>query len=220
MALTLEALAQALSLPYRGEGSTCIDHVAPLEDADSGALSFLANRKYRRYLAQTRASVVILRPEWQAECPAAMLLSDNPYLTYAKATALLYPQPDLQTQGGAMVHPSAVVAADVRLPDSVQIGPLVVIESGVVLGEQVVIGPGCVIGANCRIGAGSRLLAKVTLLADVILGERVLIQPGAVLGADGFGFANDAGAWVKVPQLGRVVVGNDVEIGANTCIDR
>jgi UDP-3-O-[3-hydroxymyristoyl] glucosamine N-acyltransferase len=216
VALSLHRLATLLGVGHQGDGATQVDHVAPLEDADAGALSFLANKKYRRDLATTRASVVVVRDEWKQDCPCACLVSENPYLTFARAAALLYPE----AEPSAGVSPSAVVAEDVVLPASVSIGPQVVIESGVQIGEGVIIGPGSVIGRNCRIGADSRLVARVTLLHEVILGERVLIQPGAVLGADGFGFANDNDAWVKVPQLGRVIVGNDVEIGANTCIDR
>jgi UDP-3-O-[3-hydroxymyristoyl] glucosamine N-acyltransferase len=213
---TLQQLATALDVACVGDPATQVDRIAPLEDAEPASLSFLANSRYRRHLAETRASIVILREEWLPECPCAALLSPNPYLTFAHAAGLLYPQPARP----AGVHPSAVVAADARLAESVRVGPLAVIESGARLGERVDIGPGCIIGANCQIGADCRLLPRVTLLAGVVLGERVLIQPGAVLGADGFGFANDAGSWVKVPQLGGVQLGNDVEIGANTCIDR
>ncbi|MEO5344387.1 MAG: UDP-3-O-(3-hydroxymyristoyl)glucosamine N-acyltransferase, partial [Gammaproteobacteria bacterium SHHR-1] len=180
MRYSLQQLASALGVGHSGDPATPIDRIAPLEDAEPGALSFLANRKYRRHLAETQASAVVLRQDWLADCPCAALISDNPYLTYARAAGLLYPEP-VRSPG---VHPSAVVAADARLAESVRVGPLAVIESGAVLGERVDIGPGCIIGTNCQIGADCRLLARVTLLAGVVLGERVLIQPGAVLGAD------------------------------------
>ena len=216
MAFRLLALAETLGVDYVGDAETLVDHVAPLEEAGAGALSFLANKKYKKHLVETRASVVVLRPEWLPACPVAALVSDNPYLVYARAASLLYPQG--KVAGG--IHASAVVADDVWVPGSVVIGPTAVIESGVELGEDVVIGPGSVVGSGSRIGRGSRLMANVTLCSGVVLGERVLVQPGAVIGGDGFGFANDQGTWVKVPQLGGVVIGNDVEIGANTCIDR
>lgn len=212
----LDALAEALGAEFVGDPATRVNHVAPLEDAGPGALSFLANKKYLRHLSATGAAVVVLQAQWRADCPCAALVSDNPYLLYARAAALLFP-PQRPARG---IHPSAVVAGDAQVAGSARIGPLVVIEAGAVLEEGVVIGPGCVVGAGCRIGRDSRLMAKVTLCHGVVLGERVLVQPGAVIGGDGFGFANDRGAWVKVPQLGGVVVGNDVEIGANTCIDR
>jgi UDP-3-O-[3-hydroxymyristoyl] glucosamine N-acyltransferase len=145
-----------------------------------------------------------------------VILADNPYLVYARASGLLFPQPEVV----AGIHPSAVVATDVVCPDTAYIGPMAVLAEGVVLGEGVFVGPGCVIGAGCRIGSQSRLEASVTLAEGVTLGERVRIHPGTVIGGDGFGFANDNGRWVKVPQLGSVEIGHDVEIGANTCIDR
>lgn len=214
--ISLESLATALGAEFHGDPATLVDHLAPLEEAGPGALSFLANQRYHRHLAATRASVVIVRPEWLAEVPCAAITGANPYLLHARAAKLLNPEADLQSG----VHPSAVVAEDVLLPASVSIGPLVVVEAGTQLGENVCIGPGTVIGRNCRIGRDSRLMANVTLCDGVTLGERVLVLPGAVIGADGFGFANDRGRWVKVPQLGTVVIGNDVEIGANSCIDR
>lgn len=214
--ISLQALAFGLGAEFHGEPDTWIDHLAPLEEAGSGALSFLANQRYHKHLFTTKASVVIVRPEWRADAPCAVILGANPYLLYARAAQQLYPA-QAQAPG---VHPSAVVANDVRLPDSVAIGPMVVMESGVLLGEGVAIGPGAAIGQNCRIGRDSRIGANVVLGEGVTLGERANILPGAVIGADGFGFANDGGRWVKVPQLGRVVIGNDVEIGANTCIDR
>lgn len=214
--ISLESLATALGVEFRGDAKTLIDHLAPLEEAAPGALSFLANQRYHKYLASTRASVVIVRPEWQADVPCAAIIGTNPYLLYARAAALIHPEPAHQ----AKVHPSAVVAEDVELPASVFVGPMAVIESGTRLDENVSIGAGVIIGKNCHIGRGSRLMANAVLGDGVILGERVRILPGAVIGADGFGFASDQGRWVNVPQLGGVVIGNDVEIGANTCIDR
>lgn len=214
--LKLQGLAARLGAEFRGDPKTEIDHLAPLEDADTGALSFLANRRYHKHLASTRASVVIIRPEWLADAPCAAIFGPNPYLLYARAASMLYPE-QAHRPG---VHPSAVVAEGVLVPDSVFVGPLVVIEAGTQLGEGVSIGPGVVIGSGCCIGRDTFLAANVTLGEGVILGERVRVLPGAVIGADGFGFAQEGSSWVRVPQLGTVVIGNDVEIGANSCIDR
>ncbi|MBU0499613.1 MAG: UDP-3-O-(3-hydroxymyristoyl)glucosamine N-acyltransferase [Gammaproteobacteria bacterium] len=214
--MQLSKLAEALGAEFTGDGDLILDQVAPLQDAGPGALSFLANKAYRKHLAGTGASAVVLKPEWVSDCPCGALLSDNPYLLYARAASLLFPE----ERSAVGVHPSAVVADTALLGNAVSIGPMAVIEEGVELGARVYIGPGCVIGRRCRVGADSRLLANVTLGHGVVMGERVLIKPGAVIGADGFGFANDDGRWVKVPQLGGVRIGNDVEIGANTCIDR
>ena len=144
------------------------------------------------------------------------MLSANPQLAYARVAALFAPQ-IAQRQG---IHPSAVVSAQAQVDATAWIGPQCVIEAGAVIAEQAFIGPACVIGAQAVIGAQSQLIARVTVCQRVQIGHRVLIHPGAVIGSDGFGLAYDQGLWVKVPQLGAVVIGDDVEIGANTTIDR
>ncbi len=216
MAWRLQELAQAIGAELRGDPETEISGVGTLQHADPGQLSFLSNPLYRRYLTSTRASAVILAAEDAEHCPVAALISDNPYLGYARAASLLYPQPAFSPG----IHPSAVVAASANIDSSAHVGACAVVGEEVSVGAQAYIGPGCVIEADCRIGTGSRLVARVTLCRDTQIGERCLIHPGAVLGADGFGLANDNGRWEKVPQLGRVRIGNDVEIGANTTIDR
>jgi len=193
-----------------------VDHVDTLQDAGPGALAFLANESYRKHLAATAASAVILPAEWQDTCSVPALITDNPYLVYARAVALLHPEP--ARPGG--VHPSAVVADSARVAGSAWVGPGAVIEADAVLADGVQVGPGCVVGEGARIGEASRLVARVTLCRGVRIGRRVVIHPGAVIGSDGFGLANDGGTWVKVPQVGSVTVGDDVEIGANTTVDR
>jgi UDP-3-O-[3-hydroxymyristoyl] glucosamine N-acyltransferase len=157
-----------------------------------------------------------LAPKDADACPVAALISSNPYLAYARVAVLLSPRE--ATVGGC--HPSAVVAESAQVDSSAWIGPGVVVEEEVEVAPRVFIGPGCVIGRGSRIGEDSRLVARVTLCRDTLVGKRTLIHPGAVLGSDGFGLAKDGEVWVKVPQLGRVRIGDDVEVGANTTIDR
>jgi UDP-3-O-[3-hydroxymyristoyl] glucosamine N-acyltransferase len=198
------------------ESAILVERVDTLQDAGLGAVAFLANQGYRKHLSATKASAVILPEAWKASCPVPVLISDNPYLAYARAAVLLHPQ--ASHPGG--VHPMAVVAETARIGAGTWIGPGAVVEEDAVIAEDVQVGPGCVIGAGVEIGESSRLVARVTLCAGVRIGRRALIHPGAVIGSDGFGLANDGGVWVKVPQLGGVIIGDDVEIGANTTIDR
>jgi UDP-3-O-[3-hydroxymyristoyl] glucosamine N-acyltransferase len=179
-------------------------------------LSFLANPRYRKQMESTRATAVLLGPENAADCPVAALIDPNPYLAYARIADLLHPQ----AVPVAGVHPTAVVAASARLAPSASIGPLAVIEEHADIGERVSVGAGSIVQRGATIGADSRLLPRVSLYAGVTLGRRCIVHSGAVVGADGFGFAPDAGTWVKVPQVGSVRIGDDVEIGANTTIDR
>lgn len=212
----LQELAALAGGEVHGDGRVAIRGVATLEDAHAGDISFFANDKYRRQLADTDASAVILKPEHLETCPTNALVTSNPYLSYARIASLLNPVPDAAPSR----HPTAVIAASAKVDAGAEIGALAVVGEGVSIGPGCVIGPGCIIGNNVSIGAGTRLVARVTLCADTVIGERCVIHPGAVVGSDGFGLANDRGSWVKVPQLGRVVVGDDVDIGANTTIDR
>ncbi|MBA2409784.1 MAG: UDP-3-O-(3-hydroxymyristoyl)glucosamine N-acyltransferase [Gammaproteobacteria bacterium] len=215
MSWRLQELAERVGVSLIGDPDCRIDNVASLNGARPGSVSFLASCRYRPYLKATLASAVILGPDDLEDCPAAALLSDNPYLTFARIINLLHPpQPTLPG-----IHPSSVVHAEARIDASACIGALTVIEAGAVIGADVFVGPGCVIGAECTVGDASKLVARVTLCNRSVLGRRVIAHPGAVIGSDGFGLADDAGVWVKIPQLGRAVVGDDVEIGANTTVD-
>jgi UDP-3-O-[3-hydroxymyristoyl] glucosamine N-acyltransferase len=216
MTVRLGELAVRFGCRLRGDPDSGVDSVATLESAQAGSVAFLANARYRRFLATTRATVVILEARHADECPAAALLADNPYAVYARVATLLHPV--LQAAPG--VHASAVIGANCVIPSSATVGPLVVLEADVRLGERVVIGPGCVLQAGATVGDDSRLVARVTVCRGARIGRRVLLHPGTVIGADGFGFATDAGGWLKVPQLGGVSIGDDVEVGANTTIDR
>ncbi|GAC1299588.1 MAG: UDP-3-O-(3-hydroxymyristoyl)glucosamine N-acyltransferase [Steroidobacteraceae bacterium] len=213
---SLGDLAVRFGLLLRGEPDLRISRVATLSRAGSGSLSFLANPRYRKQMQATRATAVLVGPEHAADCPVAALIDPNPYLAYAKIADLLHPQAAL-TSG---IHATAVVARSARVAASASIGPLTVIEDEVDIGERVLVGPGCIVQRGARIGDDSRLISRVNLYAGVRIGRRCILHSGTVVGADGFGFAPDAGTWVKVPQLGSVQIGDDVEIGANTTIDR
>jgi UDP-3-O-[3-hydroxymyristoyl] glucosamine N-acyltransferase len=212
----LAELATGTGARLVGDGTTPIRRVTTLEEAGEGDITFLANERYRPQLASTKASAVILGAGDLDACPTNALVSANPYLCYARVSALLHPQPS-PVPG---VHASAVVAPTARIDATAEVGPLCVIGEHVEIGAGVVVGPASVVQSHVHIGAHTRLVASVALCEGVRIGERCLVHPGVVIGSDGFGLANDGGVWVKVPQLGGVVIGNDVEIGANTTIDR
>lgn len=217
MGISLGQLAVRHGCELRGDPDQVVERVATLDDADARSLTFLANPAYRRKLADTRAGAVILSAADADECPVAALVAANPYVVYAHAAAELHPPAPLEPG----IHPSAVVASGVNIPRSCQVGPGVVIGRKVVIGERVFVGPNAVIGEGTVIGDDTRILPGAALYAAVRVGARCIVHTGVVLGADGFGFARDRdGSHVKVPQLGSVVVGDDVEIGANTTIDR
>ncbi len=214
--VTLRELASLYDCDLDGDGETVVNRVATLSGAGADSVTFLANPHFRSQLRGTRAAAVILQEQHREDCPVASLVSANPYATYARVAAFLHPPHDIEPA----VHATAAIAGDAIVAESARIGPQVVVGSASIVGEGAVIGAGCVIGADVRIGAGSRLLARVTVLDGVTVGERCVIHAGAVIGSDGFGFAEDEGRWVKVPQLGGVTIGDDVEIGANTTVDR
>lgn len=213
---TLAELARELGVSVHGDDSLVVDRLATLGSATAGSLSFLANPLYRSQLETTAATAVIVSSEVAPDCPVAALVSDNPYLTYAKASHLF----DTTPAASAGIHPSAVVAEDATLGAGVSIGANAVIEAGVVLGDGVEIGPGCVIGAASRLGEGTRLRANVTFYHGVVTGKRCHFHSGVVIGADGFGFAPVNGSWYRIAQVGGVTIGDDVDVGANTTIDR
>lgn len=212
----LGEIAAELGAELRGDPDTMIHGLATLQAATSGQITFLANPSYSRYLKETHASAVILSPSAAGDSPTNVLLLDNPYLGYARLSHWFDPAP--RPQPG--VHPSAVVDPSARVSETASIGPQVVIEAEVEIGDHVVVGAGSIIGARCRIGNQTVLRPRVTLAHDIVVGQRCHILSGAVIGSDGFGFANEKGAWHRIAQIGRVVLGDDVEVGANTTIDR
>jgi UDP-3-O-[3-hydroxymyristoyl] glucosamine N-acyltransferase len=216
MSVSLGELAVRFGCELHGNPDTLIDSVAALGDAHGRAISFLANSRYRRQLAHTGAAAVVLQASAAGQCPVASLVCENPYATYARIASWLHPAPSVIPG----VHPAAIVSPDAHIDPTAYVGPGAVIGAGASIGARAFIGPHCVIASGASVAEEVRLVARVTLCERVMLAARVLAQPGAVLGGDGFGFASEQGAWVKVPQLGGVRVGADVEIGANTTIDR
>jgi UDP-3-O-[3-hydroxymyristoyl] glucosamine N-acyltransferase len=212
----LSDLAEHLGAKLHGDADVLVSRLSTLEAAKTGDISFLANKRYRKHLSSTGASAVVLNEADLGLCKVNALVVDDPYLAYARL-AQLFAGTD-QTE--PVIEESAVIHHTARLADSISIGPGSVIEANAVLSDNVNIGANCVVAEGVSIGEGSRLHASVTLCRDVAIGDRCLIHSGVVIGSDGFGLANDKGRWIKIAQLGSVVVGNDVEIGANTTIDR
>lgn len=214
--MKLAELAVRFGCELRGDPDIEVVAVAPLASAGAGSISFLANPRYRPQLRQTRAAAVIVDAAGAEQCPVPALVTQYPHACFARVAALLHPDPTAVPG----CHPSAIVAADAVIDPSAHIGPQCVIGAGVRIGARAVVGPACIIEPGAELGADVQLIARVTVCRGVSLGDRCVIQPGAVLGADGFGYAPERGTWVKVPQLGSVRIGADVEIGANTTIDR
>jgi len=214
--IRLSELAAKVNAALDGDGSVLIARVAPLDSAGPGAIAFLANPKYRAQLAHTKATAVIVSPEAAAGSALPKLVSTNPYATYAKVATILHPAPAV----AAGVHPTAVVEEGARVDPSASIGAHVVIGAGTVVGARVRVGSGTVVGAGSALGEDSLLHANVTLYDRCVIGARTIVHSGAVIGADGFGMAEERGRWIKIPQIGRVVIGADCEVGANTTIDR
>ena len=233
--IALGELAERLGGELIGDASVVIGGIAPLEQANPASITFLSNPKLRKQAAETLAAAIILKRDdvpWlqprqdpadirvipQGKYTGALIVVDNPYACYARVAqwfeALRRPPVDPGIHPSAYVHPSAQIA-----PTAV-IGPLVCVEADVVIGEHVQIDAGCFVGRGAHIGANSHFYANVTWHHDCRIGHRAIIYSGAVIGGEGFGFANEAGRWIKIPQTGRVVIGDDVEIGANTTIDR
>lgn len=215
-ALCLGEIATRFGCRLVGDPDATVERVATLRSAGPGTLSFLANPKYRRYLTDTRAGAVLLAEDAAGSCPTNALIAEDPYATYALVAQLLHPDPPAQPG----VHPAAWCSPEARVDPMASVGPGAVVEAGAVIEARAVIGANCVVERDARIGADTRLHAHATVCHGVRLGQRVVVHPGAVIGADGFGYAWDRERWLKVPQVGSVVVGDDADIGAGTTIDR
>lgn len=199
-----------------GDPNIRVSRIASVQDATADAVCFIANPKYRRFLATTRAGAVILEPNLAGECPVPVLAAKNPYAVFARIAAILHPAPSAP----AGVHSSAVVDSTATIHPTASVGPQCVIGADVRIGPRVVIGPGCIVLAGTVIDEDARLVARVTVNERSVIGKRSVLHPGVVIGSDGFGNASEGGKWIKVPQIGRACIGDDVEIGANTTIDR
>ncbi len=216
MSATLGELALEFGCELQGDPATVVTRVATLSNADSDSLSFLANPQYVKHLASASAACVVLREEHAASCPVAALIHADPYRIYAGIAAILHPERAVNPS----VHPSASIAHDATIDAGAEIGPNVVIDNGASIGRGAVIGANSSIGRNVVIGADTRLFPNVSIYPSVRIGERCRIQSGAVIGSDGFGFAPGKDGWRRVPQVGSVVIGDDVDVGAASTIDR
>ena len=216
----LREITERLGGELIGDGSIRIASIGPLETANASTIAFLSNPLYVKQLAASSAGCVIVAPAFRdpATARGAVIVTDDPYLYFALLTQWWAERTRPRPERG--VNASAFVDASARLGADVSIGAFAVVESGAILGDGVTLGAHSFVGRDCRIGAGTRLAPRVTVLYETTLGARCFLQSGAVIGADGFGFAPDGGRWVKIEQLGRVVIGDDVEIGANSCVDR
>ncbi len=220
LAVIVDALAGESDARLVGDPALVIERLAPLEQATSCDLTFLSSPKYAAKLALSRAACVVVAPfvEALARQRGACIVVSDPYLYFARITQLWKRHHTAVSVPG--VHPSAWIDPLARLAPDVTVAAFACIGPGAVIAAGASIGEHCVVGRNAVIGSGSRLAARVTLADDCSIGERCIVHPGVVIGADGFGFAPHEGRWVKIEQLGAVRIGNDVEIGANTCIDR
>ena len=213
---SLAEIVERLGGEVQGDPQTRVVRVSTLDSAGPDDLAFLTRRRYQAQLGKTRAAAVILPRTEHAATGLPRILCDDPYLYYARVATLFSPAPALAPG----IHSQAIVSSGAKVASTAHIGPACCIDEGAEIGEYVVLGAACVIGRDARIGDGSHLHASVVVYAGCKIGRRAIIHSGAVIGADGFGMAREGERWVKIPQTGRVVIGDDVEIGANTTIDR
>ena len=213
-------IVAALGGELRGDPAQAIERIAPLETAGRDAITFLAQARLRNLLETSQAAAIVGAPALADAAPAGrpLVVTDDPYLYFARLTQWWAKR--LRPAAPAGVHPSAWVAPDAVVAASATVGPHAVVESGAVIGERVQLGAHCVVGAGSSVGADSLMHPRVTIAAGCTVGERCVFQSGAVIGADGFGIAPTQGRWERIEQLGGVRIGNDVDIGANTCVDR
>ncbi|HHX8483530.1 UDP-3-O-(3-hydroxymyristoyl)glucosamine N-acyltransferase [Vibrio diabolicus] len=213
---TLAELATITGGELFGDEFLVVSRVAPMDKAQEGDVTFLSNPKYAKHLSECQATVVMVKAEHKEQCVGNALVVSDPYVAFARVVQAM----DTTPKPADDIAPSAVIAADVKMGENVTIGANAVIETGVELGDNVSVGAGCFIGKNAKLGNNTKLWANVTIYHEVSLGDDCLVQSGTVIGSDGFGYANDKGEWIKIPQLGSVRIGNRVEIGACTTIDR
>jgi len=214
--LSLGEIADLIGAECHGDSSITVNSVADIQKAGPGQLSFITDVNYLKFLKSSAASAIITSRKIISAHSGNLLLMDNPYLGYARAAQIFDTTPEIL----AGIHPSADIADDVCIPSSASIAAQVVIDSGCNIGENVSIGAGCYLGKNVTIGDESRLFSGVNIYHGVMIGKRAVLHSGCIIGSDGFGFANDSGQWIKIPQLGSVIIGDDFEAGANTTIDR
>jgi UDP-3-O-[3-hydroxymyristoyl] glucosamine N-acyltransferase len=215
-AYSLRELRERYGGEVIGDADLRVSRVATLENAGPGAIAFFANPRYLKHLQNTQAAAVIVGPDARDAATMPRIVCENPYAYFARVSALLNPVREAEPG----VHPTAQVHPEARVHRGAEVGPFAVIERGAQVGDGTVIGASSYLGEAVRVGEDARLYACVTIYDRCVIGDRTVIHSGAVIGADGFGIAFDRDRWVKVPQVGAVRIGNDVEIGANTTIDR
>jgi UDP-3-O-[3-hydroxymyristoyl] glucosamine N-acyltransferase len=215
-AYRLAEIAERFGGELVGSPDVSIEQVATLQSAGPRDISFLTQGRYRSQLASTRAGALILPLSERDSSRLPRIICEHAYLYFAKVSRLFNPEEPVHPG----IHASAVIAPGAVIAESAAVGPGCHVAGGAVIGEDVSLGAGCSIGEGAEIGESSRLYPRVTVYPRCVIGRRVLLHSGVVIGADGFGFADDGGRWLKIPQTGRVVIGDDVEIGANTTVDR
>jgi UDP-3-O-[3-hydroxymyristoyl] glucosamine N-acyltransferase len=222
MGFRLGELVERLGGQLEGDPNTEVIGIAPLSDASASHISFLSNSKFRAQAGQSHAAALIVSANDDASVAesysGARIVVKNPYVYFARAAQLFEAQVAYVKPAG--VHPTAFVDPDAKVDPSAHIGPKVTVDAGAVIGAGVIIDAGCYIGREAQVGEGTHFFANVTFQAKCVIGKRGIIHSGAVIGTDGFGFANDGGVYVRIPQTGRVLIGDDVDIGANTTVDR
>jgi len=218
MSIKVSEIAKEIGAKLLGNGSIKISDISPIEDSAHGHITFIANKKYAKYLSNTKASAVIVSEDFDVEVEGKTILQvKNPYFAFAKVLKLFYPDKLLIEKG---IHLSAIIGKNTDLGEDISIGAYVVIGRGCSIGDRTVLMPGVVLGDGVRIGSDCTIHSNVSIREKVILKNRIIVHDGTVIGSDGFGFALDSGKYHKIPQTGTVVIEDDVEIGANTTIDR
>lgn len=216
MAHTLAELIQRFGGEIKGDPDHRITGIGSLQTAGPSEISFLNASRFRSQLDNSRAGAVVLRAEDAAAYSGNCLITEHPYAYFAKVAGLLHPLAPVKPG----IHATAAVDESAKVAPSASIGAHATVDAGAVIGERVLIGPGCWIGADCIIGDDTRLYASVSIYSGCVIGKRGTIHAGAVIGGDGFGYANEDGQWIRIPQIGKVIIGDDVNVGANTTIDR
>lgn len=222
MTIKLQELVDRFGGQLIGDGSLDIAGFAPLTDAKSDSITFLTNPKLRNEVGSCTAAALIISPKDNQIVgdlfTGSRIIAPNPYAYFARAAQLFQSMKETPLVPG--IHPTACVDPTAEISPSATIGPFVTIDAGVKIGDNCHIEAGCFIGRNAKIGAGCHFFPRVVFMYECEIGERSVLRPGAVIGCEGFGFANENGVWIKIPQTGRVIIGNDVQIGANTTVDR
>jgi len=216
MSFTLSEIARQLDVEFNGDGDCVIESVADIEKAQTGSIAFVYSGRYEKYLSTTNASAVIVSRDMSEKSDIPCIITDEPRLIYAKVAQLLYPT----LIQSAEISPHSIIHDSVSMGDQITVEDAVVIQKDSRIASDVAIGAGSVIGKNVVIGRGSKIYPNVTILDRCEIGENCILHSGVVIGADGFGFVPEDEHYVKVPQIGRVLIGDDVEIGANTTVDR